>query len=77
MYEKPFGIKEAMEFTGYSRPYLYKLVHFGQIPCYKPTGNKGRVFFKPSDLTKFVYKNRQAADYELSEKANDILNGEA
>jgi excisionase family DNA binding protein len=78
MYEKPFGIKEAMEFTGYSRSYLYQLIHFGQIPCHKPMGGKrSRVFFKPSELAEFIYRNRKAADYELSEKADDILNGEA
>jgi excisionase family DNA binding protein len=78
MYEKPLGIKEAMEFTGYSKSYLYKLIFRGQIPCHKPLeGKKSRVFFKPSELADFIYRNKKAADYELSEKADDILNGEA
>jgi excisionase family DNA binding protein len=72
--ERPIGIKEAMEFTGYSRSYLYKLIHFNKIPCYKP--GEGKVFFKPGELAEFVYRNKKAADYEISEKADAILNGE-
>lgn len=72
---KPLGIKEAVEFTGLSRAYIYKLCHFGRIPYYKPTG--GRVFFKQEDLENFIFRGRQAADYELREKADSVLNGGA
>jgi predicted DNA-binding transcriptional regulator AlpA len=42
--EKPLGIKDAMELTGYSRGHIYRLIRFGQMPCHKPT--RGRLFFK-------------------------------
>jgi excisionase family DNA binding protein len=73
--DKPLGIKDAMELTGYTRSYLYKLIHFEKIPCHKPNG--GKVFFKKSELLNFVYRGKKAADYEVSEQANAILNGEA
>jgi excisionase family DNA binding protein len=72
--QKPFGIKDVMEFTGYSRSYIYKLIHFGQIPFHKPT--RGRIFFKPSEIEEFVYRGKHDADYEISNKADAILNGE-
>jgi excisionase family DNA binding protein len=73
--EKPLGIKDAMELTGYSRSYLYKLIHFNKIPCHKPNG--GRVFFKKSELLDFLYSGKKAADYEISEKADAWCNKEA
>jgi predicted DNA-binding transcriptional regulator AlpA len=73
--DKPLGIKDAMELTGYSRSYLYKLIHFEKIPCHKP--NNGRVFFKKSELLNFIYRGKKAADYEVSAAADAILNGEA
>jgi excisionase family DNA binding protein len=70
--DKPLGIKDAMDLTGYSRSYLYKLIHFGKMPCHKPTN--GRVFFKKSELLDFVYRGKKAADYEVSAAADAILN---
>jgi prophage regulatory protein len=73
--EKPIQLNKVMELSGYSRSYIYKLVHWKKIPCHKPTG--GRLFFYESEVLNFLSRNRQAADYEVSEQANDILNGKA
>jgi excisionase family DNA binding protein len=73
MREQPIRVSKVMEMTGYSRSYIYKLVHFKQIPCYKP---QGRLFFYESEVLDFLSRNRQAADYEVSDQANAILNGE-
>jgi excisionase family DNA binding protein len=72
-FERPMGVAEAAAFTGLSPNYIYKLIHLRKIPCYKPTG--GRVFFKREELEEFVFRGRTAADYEISEKADSILNG--
>jgi excisionase family DNA binding protein len=71
---KPFGMKEVVDFTGFSRSYIYKLIHLGKIPFHKPT--RGRIFFKPSEIEEFVYRGKHDADYEVAEKANALLNGE-
>jgi excisionase family DNA binding protein len=71
--EKPMGVAEAAEFTGLSKAYLYKLVYLKKIPHYKP--NAGRLFFKRTELEQFVFRGRSAADYELSEAADQVLNG--
>jgi excisionase family DNA binding protein len=60
--EKPLGIDEASRFTGLKPSYLYKLIHLKRIPYYKPTG--GRVYFKQSELEAFIFRGRQASDYE-------------
>jgi excisionase family DNA binding protein len=70
-------MNEAVEYCGYSKSYTYQLVHANKIPYHKPNGKNGRIVFNRSELDEFIYQNKHAADYELSEKANAILNGEA
>jgi excisionase family DNA binding protein len=73
--DRPLVMKDAIEMTGYSRSYLYKLMHLGKIPYHKPLG--GKVFFKKSELMDFVYRGKKSASYEVSTAADAILNGEA
>jgi excisionase family DNA binding protein len=55
-------VEEAASFTGFSKNYLYKLIHLKKIPHYKPM--RGRVFFRPAELEAFLFRNRQGADNE-------------
>lgn len=73
--ELPIRLHQVMKLTGYSRSYIYKLVHWKKIPRHKP--NNGRLYFYESEILDFLSRNRQAADYEVSEQADAILNGEA
>jgi predicted DNA-binding transcriptional regulator AlpA len=73
--EPPIRMDKVMELSGFSRSYIYKLVHWKKIPCHRPT--HGRLFFYENEILDFLARNRQAADYEVSEKADAILNGEA
>jgi predicted DNA-binding transcriptional regulator AlpA len=73
--EKPLGVKGAMELTGYCRSYIYKLIRLNQIPFHKPAN--GRFFFYEKEILGFVYRNRQAADYEAAEQADARPDGEA
>ena len=73
--QKPISVSAAAEFCGLSKTYLYKLIHLGKIPCYKPAG--GRVFFKQEELEAFIFRGRKAADYELAEQADSLLIGGA
>jgi excisionase family DNA binding protein len=70
--QKPLSITEAAEFLGLKPSYLYKLIHLGRIPHYKPIGK--RVFFKREELEAFIFRGRSSADYELLEKADGLLN---
>lgn len=60
--KKIYSVKAAAEFLGLSQFYLYKLKCQGKISCYKPNG--GRVYFRQEDLENFIFRGRQAADYE-------------
>jgi excisionase family DNA binding protein len=65
--QKALSVDEAAAFTGYSRNYLYKLIHQKRIPHFKPMG--GRVFFRQEELEAFIFRNRQAAMYEVESHA--------
>lgn len=64
---------EAAAFLGFSLQWLYKLVEARKITSYKPSGRF--LYFKREDLERFIEKGKIAADYELREKADGILNG--
>lgn len=52
------GIKEASVFLGIKASTLYSWKSRGLIPCYKPSGDKGIVLFKLSELEHFVEDGR-------------------
>lgn len=71
----PLTIERAAEYTGFSKPYLYKLIHFGKIPSYKPnTGKQGKVVLCKEELDAFLFGNRRASNEELRETADAVLN---
>ena len=70
--DKPLTVEQAADFTGFSQAYIYKLVHLKKIPCFKPEG--GKLLFALEDLKAFCFRNRQAAGYEVQERAEAILN---
>jgi predicted DNA-binding transcriptional regulator AlpA len=72
--KKALGIKDVMEITGYSRSYIYKLIHWKKITYHKPTS--GRIFFLPNELEEFVSRGKIVADYEAVKQADTILNKE-
>ena len=67
MPQKALSVDAAVELTGWSKNYIYKLVHLRKIPFYKPLG--GRVFFKQDELERFIFQNRQGPSFE-SEASN-------
>ena len=69
----PMTPEKAAEYLGIAKSYLYNLVHFKKITYYKPTGKL--LFFYQEDLDAFVRQGRRLADFELSKKADSILNG--
>jgi predicted DNA-binding transcriptional regulator AlpA len=71
--ETPIRIKAVMELTGFSRSYIYKLVHWRKLPCHKPTN--GQLFFYESEILDFLSRGKQSADYEIEEKARAIMSG--
>jgi excisionase family DNA binding protein len=68
----PLTLSDAALYLGLSQSFLYKLTSQGKIGHFKPAG--GKLYFKLEDLDGYLFRNRRAADYELTEKANAIVN---
>jgi excisionase family DNA binding protein len=76
-FKENLTIKEAAAYIGVSVGGMHQYTTNKKIPCYKPIGEKGNVYFKKSELDNFMSRNKKYADYEVSEKADAILNKEA
>jgi len=70
------SMDDVTELTGFTRGYIYQLVHSEKIPCHKPTGKRGRLFFLRKEVLDFAARHKQTTGYEVSETADAILNGE-
>jgi len=60
--ERFIGVDEACEYLGIKKATLYSWKNRGMVPCYKPTGKKGVLAFKKTELKEFMEKGR--IDYE-------------
>ncbi len=67
--EKPLTLPEASEYLGVSKSHLYKLTYQNLIVHFKPNGKK--IYFKKSDLDKYIFRNRKADQNELEQIAID------
>jgi excisionase family DNA binding protein len=76
-FKEVLTIKEAAAYVGVSVGGMSQYVFYKKVPHYKPTGLRGPVYFKKSELDSFMLRNKKCADYELSEKADAFLNKEA
>lgn len=66
------SLEDAAHYLRLTISYTYKLVHRGKITHYKPTN--GRLYFLKEDLDAFIRQGKRSADFELGEKADQILN---
>ena len=63
--EKLIGVKQVSELLGVKPGTVYFWKFKGLIPCYKyPTGAKGKVVFKMSELLDFINKGKIEANGE-------------
>jgi len=69
--DKPLSLSEAAEYLDVSKSHLYKLTHKNQITFFKPNGKK--IYFKKSDLNKYLFRNRKASEMELDQRAVDYV----
>ena len=69
------SLEDAAQYLGLTTSYTYKLVHRGKLAYYKP--NHGKLYFTKEDLDTFIQRSRRSADFELVDRATEILNGGA
>ena len=70
--EKPLSLEETSDYLHISKSYLYKLTCLKKIPYFKPNGKM--IYFKKSDLNKWLFRNRQSTETELEAEATKRLN---
>jgi len=63
--------KEACLYLGVSTSWLYKLSHLKKISYFKPNGKL--IYFKRSDLTAWLLRNRVSSEEELERRALDYV----
>ncbi|MBQ4014423.1 MAG: helix-turn-helix domain-containing protein [Treponema sp.] len=69
----PMSIEAASKWSGYSKPYLYKLIHEGKIPYYKPDSSRqGKVILCKEELAAFIFGKRIATKKEIAEQAEQV-----
>jgi excisionase family DNA binding protein len=52
------NMNEACAYLGVKKQTLYSWKSRGLIPCYKPSGEKGVLLFKLSEIKEFVEKGK-------------------
>lgn len=65
-------VDELVNYSGYSRSYIYKLVHRNVIPYYKPGGKN--LFFKREEIDKWLLQNKSKSNSEIEMEAYNYIN---
>lgn len=64
--KKVLSFEEAVQFTGLSKSYLYKLTSQQRIPHYKPSGKL--IYFERNELERWLIQNRVSTTDEIESK---------
>lgn len=64
--KKVLSFEEAVQFTGLSKSYLYKLTSQQRIPHYKPSGKL--IYFERNELERWLMQNRVSTTDEIESK---------
>ncbi|MFK7002040.1 helix-turn-helix domain-containing protein [Flavobacterium oreochromis] len=60
-------VDDLVNYSGFSRSYVYKLVHNKLIPFSKPNGKT--LFFEKVEVDKFLLKNKSVSISDIKDKA--------
>ncbi|MDO4782118.1 MAG: helix-turn-helix domain-containing protein [Capnocytophaga felis] len=62
-----FNVEELREYTGFTKSYIYKLVHTNEIPYSKPNGKL--LFFERAKIDEWLLRNSIKSNDEISKEA--------
>lgn len=62
------NFKEVLEYTGFSKSYLYKLTSGQILPCSKPGGKL--LYFRRSDIDAYLLSNRRTPHAEIQQEVH-------
>ncbi len=66
------NVEDLINYTGYKRSYIYKLVHNNILPFSKPNGKT--LFFEKSEIDAWLLQNKSQSISQIEEQANDYVN---
>ena len=61
-------VEDLINYTGFSRSYIYKLVHKSILPYSKPNGKT--LFFQKNEIDEWLLQNKSSSISQLEQKAN-------
>lgn len=68
-------VEDLINYTGFSRSYIYKLVHKSIIPYSKPNGKT--LFFQKNEIDEWLLQNKSNSISQLEQKAIDYTNSKS
>lgn len=69
------NVEELVEYTGYSKSYIYKLVHNSRIPYAKPEGGGNKLFFERKKIDNWLLHNSHKCESNYTKDAFSYLAG--
>lgn len=69
------NVEELVEYTGYSKSYIYKLVHTSRIPYAKPEGGGNKLFFERKKIDNWLLHNSHKCESDSTKDAFNYLAG--
>jgi len=66
------NVEDLINYTGYKRSYIYKLVHNNTLPFSKPNGKT--LFFEKSEIDAWLLQNKSQSISQIENKAHDYIN---
>lgn len=66
-----FTVDDLIDYTGFKRSYIYKLVHLNEIPYSKPQGKI--LFFDRAEIDEWLRQNKSKSKSQISNNAIDYF----
>lgn len=66
------NVEDLINYTGYKRSYIYKLVHNNVIPFSKPNGKT--FFFEKSEIDSWLLQNKSQSISQIEDSAHQYIN---
>ena len=65
-------VEDLINYTGFKRSYIYKLVHYEEIPYSKPNG--GTLFFEREEINQWLRQNKSKSISQIEQEAHNYVN---
>lgn len=67
-----FTVEDVVNYTGFSKSYVYKLVHMNILPYSKP--NNRTLFFTKSEIDEWLLQNKSKSISQIQKEAISYTN---